>query len=78
MVKLNDKILDLICSQGLWAFLSLILIFYVLKKQEQRDFKQEERELNYQKIIANLSSKFNILSNIKDDISEIKKKIDEF
>lgn len=62
-------------QQGIWAVLFLMLLFYILKKQEQRDKKAEDREGKYQDIISNLASKLNIVEVIKDDIEEIKNKI---
>lgn len=31
-------------GQGIWAVLSIFLIFYILRAQEKRDQRQEERE----------------------------------
>ncbi len=59
-------------TQEIWAFLSIVLIFYILKVQEKRDTRQEERESSYQTIISGLSEKLNIMGDIKNDISEIK------
>lgn len=68
-----DKILELIISQGVWTLLSFVLIFYILKAQEKRDLKQDERESKYQEIISNLSSKFEVISL---DLKEIKNKLE--
>ena len=32
-----DKLLESALSQGIWAALSVVLIFYILKQQEKRD-----------------------------------------
>lgn len=69
---MNEKVVELAATQGIWALLSIILIFYILKAQEKRDSKQEEREKNYQLIISNLSEKFKFFEGIKEDIAEIK------
>ncbi|MCD3199020.1 BhlA/UviB family holin-like peptide, partial [Clostridium botulinum] len=52
---MENEILKLASSQGIWAALSVVLIFYILKAQEKRDLKQEQREENYQRIIKNLT-----------------------
>lgn len=62
-------------SQGIWSALSVGLIFYILKTQEKRDIKQEEREKSYQHIISKLTQKFNIVEVIKKDVEEIKEYI---
>lgn len=56
-----DKLLDIIASQGIWTLLSFLLIYYILKEQEKRDLRQNARELQYQELISNLTSKFDLL-----------------
>lgn len=63
--------MDLIGTQGIWTALSIVLIFYILKKQERRDIRQEEREIKYQTIIADLTERFSILHNLKEDVQVI-------
>ncbi|BDR76992.1 MULTISPECIES: BhlA/UviB family holin-like peptide [Clostridium] len=69
---MENEVLKLASSQGIWAALSVVLIFYILKAQEKRDGKQEEREKNYQDIISKLTDKFNIVEDVKKDVKEIK------
>ncbi|MGL4875389.1 MAG: BhlA/UviB family holin-like peptide [Clostridium sp.] len=68
---MDKALFEVILSQGIWTILSFFLIFYIIKNQERRDKIQEERENNYQKIISELSQKFELIHN---DIQEIKKK----
>lgn len=56
-----DKLFDIIASQGIWTLLSFLLIYYILKEQEKRDLIQNARELQYQELISNLTSKFDLL-----------------
>lgn len=72
---MENELLKLASSQGIWAALSVALIFYILKAQEKRDIKQEEREKNYQGIIEKLTEKFNIVEDVKKDVEEIKEKL---
>lgn len=69
---MENEIIKLASSQGIWAALSVALIFYVIKTQDKRDLRQEEREQSYQKIISSLTDKLNIVEDVKKDISEIK------
>lgn len=69
---MEKEILKIASSQGVWAALSVGLIFYILKAQEKRDIRQEEREKNYQNIISKLTDKFNIIEDVKKDVEVIK------
>lgn len=69
---MESEIIKLASSQGIWAALSIILIFYILKTQEKRDLKQEEREKKFQEIISNLSDKFALIEDVKNDVIEMK------
>jgi hypothetical protein len=68
----ENELVKLASSQGIWAALSVGLIFYILKAQEKRDIRQEERENSYQGIISKLTDKFNIIEDVKRDVEEIK------
>lgn len=67
-----SEIIEIFASKGVWTLLSVLLIYYILKKQEERDKRQENREKNYQKIISDLTSKFEL---IHSDVKEIKNKL---
>lgn len=69
---MSDEIIQIFSSQGVWALLSFFLIYYIVKAQEKRDKKQDEREKNYQALISELTEKFDL---IHSDVSEIKNKL---
>ena len=70
---METTIIDAALTQSIWAALSIALIFYILKKQENRDKAQEERESRYQEIIKNLTDKLDILEELKDNVEELKR-----
>ncbi|AUM86917.1 hypothetical protein RSJ21_04545 [Clostridium botulinum] len=72
MIKLENEILKSALSQGIWAVLSVFLLFYILKAQEKRDQKQDEREKNYQEIISKITDKLAIVEVVKKDVEDIK------
>lgn len=74
-MEVESRILEAALSQGIWAILSVALLFYILRSQEKRDEKQDEREKNYQQLLENLSNKFEIIEDMQNDIIEIKDKI---
>ncbi|MFT5875986.1 MAG: hypothetical protein ACI8WT_004986 [Clostridium sp.] len=69
---MDNELLKIATSQGIWATLSVVLILYILKTQEKRDVKQDDREKNYQEIISKLTDKFNIVEDVKKDVEDIK------
>lgn len=69
---MEGEILNIAASQGVWASLTVGLIFYILKTQEKRDIRQEEREKKYQEIILNLTDKLNLVEDVKKDVEDIK------
>ncbi|OGO77002.1 MAG: hypothetical protein A2Y23_03215 [Clostridiales bacterium GWB2_37_7] len=69
---MEEKIIELAASQGIWTVFTVSLVFYILKNQEKRDIKQDDREKKYQEIIVNLTDKLNIVEDVKKDVEEIK------
>ncbi len=69
---MEEKIIEMAATQGIWALLSIALIFYIIKTQEKRDMRQEERERNYQSIISSLTDRLNVVEDIKEDVAQIK------
>lgn len=64
-----DELFKIGVNQGLGYALFIFLLFYVLKQQEKRDAKADEREEKYQNIIAELTEKY---SDIAKDVKEVK------
>ena len=48
---MESELVKMATTQGIWAGLSLVLIFYILKNQEKRDNTQEERLSKYYKSV---------------------------
>lgn len=70
---MSEELINIVSSQGVWALLSFTLIYYILKAQEKRDIKQDEREKNYQSLIEELTKKF---EQLYLGVTEIKNKLD--
>ena len=69
---METTVMNVAVSQGIWAVLAVFLLIYIVKSNEQRDTKQEEREKNYQTVIERLTEKFQILNQVQSDLKEIK------
>jgi len=69
---MEGEVIKMASSQGIWALLTVMLIFYILKAQEKRDGKQEQRETKYQEIITSLTDKLTVVESVKKDVEEVK------
>ena len=69
---METTVMNVAVSQGIWAVLAVFLLIYIVKSNEQRDTKQEEREIIYQTVIESLTEKFQILNQVQSDLKEIK------
>ena len=62
---METEVLKVAATQGLWATLSVVLIFYILRSQEKRDLKQDARENKYQEIIHKLTEQLYVVNDLK-------------
>ncbi|MBQ3510618.1 MAG: bacteriocin [Peptococcaceae bacterium] len=65
---MENEILQLAASQGLWAVMFVVLLFYVLKENSTREEK-------FQEIISNLTERLDALDILKKDVDEIKENL---
>ena len=64
---MDNEILKLMATQGVFALLFSYLLFYVLKENSKR-------EINYQNIVQELTE---LLPIIKKDVEDIKNKLND-
>ena len=76
--NLENELIKIAASQGIWATLSIFLIFYILKVQRERDKKQEEREKSYQDIIVSITKKFSVIEDIDKNVRNIRISLEKF
>ncbi|NFT08881.1 UviB-like protein [Clostridium botulinum] len=65
-----DELIRAALSQGLGYGMFACLLVYVLKTTG-------ERELKYQELLDKMADKFNVVEEIKEDVKEIKLKIEK-
>ena len=68
---MEQEILRIAATQGLWAVLFVGLLFWVLRENAKR-------ESSYQMLLQDLTSKLGILETVQRDVGEIKQTIGEF
>lgn len=70
---MEEILLQVTQSQGIWTVLFVFLLLYTIRKNDNLDLKQEEREQNYQKLLSDLTEKYSLLSNMDKQISNLYK-----
>lgn len=70
---MEEILLQVTQSQGIWTVLFVFLLLYTIRKNDNLDLKQEEREENYQKLLSDLTEKYSLLSNMDKQISNLYK-----
>ena len=61
-----ESLLSYFSAEGVWAILSVFLIFYIIKDQNNRDERQSKREEKYQKVITDLTTSLKDVAEIKE------------
>lgn len=65
---MEQLLIQLLQSQGIWAVLFVSLLLYTIKKNDKRDEVQEAREENYQKLLLDLDQKFLVVEAINEKL----------
>ena len=68
---MEQEIIKVAATQGLWALLFVVLLFWVLRENAKR-------EDNYQQLLLDLTGKFGILEEVQRDVREVKQTVSEF
>ncbi|WP_346920152.1 BhlA/UviB family holin-like peptide [Clostridium sp. UBA7339] len=66
---MENEIVKMVTSQGVFAVFFAYLLFYVLKENSRREGK-------YQEIISDLTQRFNILDDVKKSVNKIEEKLE--
>ena len=66
--RVDAEVLKMAASQGFFAVLFVVLLFYVLRENAKREEK-------YQSTINILAEKFDVVDDIRKDVVEIKENI---
>ena len=67
---MEQEIIKVAATQGLWALLFVALLFWVLRENAKR-------EDNYQQLLQELTGKFGILEEVHRDVGEVKAAVNE-
>lgn len=70
---MEDILLSVTQSQGIWTVLFVFLLLYTIKKNDKLDERQEEREKEYQTLLSDLTDKYAVLMNMNKQINNLYK-----
>lgn len=65
---MEQEVLKIAASQGLWAVLFVALLYWVLKENAKREAK-------YQELLSELTNKFGVLEDVKVTVDRISEKL---
>lgn len=74
---MEDILVQLIQSQGIWAALFVFLLLYTIKKNDKLDEMQDAREKKYQELISELTDKLTIVNTINGKLDSICASLDK-
>lgn len=69
---MENELLKTIVSQGAWAVLFVLLFIDTRKESKSREEKLQGIINKNQEVISELAEKFDVVEDIKEDVSEIK------
>ena len=64
-------------TQGIWVLLFISLFLYTIKNNEKLVEKQDQREVNYQKLLSDMTEKYAVVEDIRNSVDEIQKKMEQ-
>ena len=72
---MEQALIEAATTQGIWVLLFISLFLYTIKNNEKLVEKQDQREVNYQKLLSDMTEKYAVVEDIRNSVDEIQKKI---
>jgi len=76
MMHLEQALIEAATTQGIWVLLFISLFLYTIKNNEKLVEKQDQREVNYQKLLSDMTEKYAVVEDIRNSVDEIQKKME--
>ena len=76
-MHLEQALIEAATTQGIWVLLFISLFLYTIKNNEKLVEKQDQREVNYQKLISDMTEKYAVVEDIRNSVDEIQKKMEQ-
>ena len=74
---MEQALIEAATTQGIWVLLFISLFLYTIKNNEKLVEKQDQREVNYQKILSDMTEKYAVVEDIRNSVDEIQKKMEQ-
>lgn len=76
-MHLEQALIEAATTQGIWVLLFVSLFLYTIKNNEKLVEKQDQREVNYQKLLSDMTEKYAVVEDIRNSVDEIQKKMEQ-
>ena len=76
-MHLEQALIEAATTQGIWILLFISLFLYTIKNNEKLVEKQDQREVNYQKLLSDMTEKYAVVEDIRNSVDEIQKKMEQ-
>ena len=73
---MEQALIEAATTQGIWVLLFVSLFMYTIKNNEKLVEKQDKREVNYQKLLSDMTEKYAVVEDIRNSVDEIQKKME--
>ena len=73
---MEQALIEATTTQGIWVLLFISLFLYTIKNNEKLVEKQDQREVNYQKLLSDMTEKYAVVEDIRNSVDEIQKKME--
>lgn len=74
---MEQALIEAATTQGIWVLLFISLFLYIIKNNEKLVEKQDQREVNYQKLLSDMTEKYAVVEDIRNSVDEIQKKMEQ-
>ena len=71
---MEQALIEAATTQGIWVLLFVSL--FLIKNNEKLVEKQDQREVNYQKLLSDMTEKYAVVEDIRNSVDEIQKKVE--
>lgn len=75
-MHLEQALIEAATTQGIWVLLFVSLFLNTIKNNEKLVEKQDQREVNYQKLLSDMTEKSAVVEDIRNSVDEIQKKVE--